>query len=268
MAVPWAAMAAGAQLLGSSGLLSKDKTNSGLNNAAQQLSMQIAHDSFFKPIQVRVNDARKAGLHPMYAMGASVSPSVPIIQGSRESSGPDLSAMGQTISQFVKPQMTAEEREVHNLNLEAQRASINRDNAQASYWASEAARNRSPGSGSTAPQPTAKGPPAPGLISGQPDQVVSRSPSDSSATAGKKPMWEAFEYSPGKFIDLPYSGGQPGDMLSEMGPMDLGTWATVARNLGPILKRRGANTRNELRQIERWIERKILRKRPGASGKW
>lgn len=85
-------------------------------------------------VRMRVEDAKAAGVHPLFALGASVpsfSPSAqPIF---------DSASLGQNIARAAT-QFSTEERELRSAQLEAVRAGTARDYAQAAAFASEAKR--------------------------------------------------------------------------------------------------------------------------------
>ena len=117
MTIPWAAIGNAASAVGSVASLfggGGSKTNTGLNNWSQQLSNQIAYDSFYRGMEMRVADAKRAGLHPLSAIGTPINPVTPIIQGERYQGSDwtnDLQNMGQSLAQLQAPTMTPEQRE-------------------------------------------------------------------------------------------------------------------------------------------------------------
>jgi len=86
-------------------------------------------------IRMRVEDAKAAGLHPLFALGANVPGYSPSAQNVFDSS------FGQNISRAAS-QFSSEERELRAAQLEAVKASAARDYAQAAAFSSEAARAR------------------------------------------------------------------------------------------------------------------------------
>lgn len=87
-------------------------------------------------IRMRVEDAKAAGLHPLFALGANVpsySPSAqPVFDGA---------SLGQNIARAAT-QFSSEERLLRSAQLDAVRAGAAADWAKASAYASEAARSR------------------------------------------------------------------------------------------------------------------------------
>lgn len=190
MAIPWASIGNVASAIGSVSNLfgGGSKENTGLINANNAKQLDLQEMALRDPIKLRVRDAREAGLHPLYALGASPASVVPQFMSSGagysgESVGDRLQSMGQNLSQLQTPGMTAEQRQIHDANLKAIEASTTRDNSQAAYYAAMAARE-SQAKNATAPQPTVTGAPRPGMVQGQPDQVTSVKKENQSVTAG------------------------------------------------------------------------------------
>lgn len=115
-----------------------------LEQAQHQFNQQMDHS-----VQRRVLDAKRAGVHPLFALGASVGASPTISAGGESGGNPmqsALSAMAQTLN-----------------SLETNKASARRDNAEAALLDSERARinqaltNGGQGSDSEALQVVEKG---------------------------------------------------------------------------------------------------------------
>lgn len=105
-------ISAGASLIG--GLINKKSAESA--NAAQQAMAEknIALQQEFakKGIRWRVNDARKAGIHPLYALGAQTTSFSPVSVGTHADSsfGSAVASMGQDVSRAINATRTAPER--------------------------------------------------------------------------------------------------------------------------------------------------------------
>jgi len=94
-------------------------------------------------VRWRVEDAKAAGVHPLFALGgsgASYSPNAIVVGHENEALGRAVSDMGQNISRAVQAQETAEQRLQRQLAMEAQLAGIEKDYAQASYWWAQSAK--------------------------------------------------------------------------------------------------------------------------------
>lgn len=124
---------AGASLLGGLfGSNSAEKANRA-NLAAQKEFAQHG-------IRWRVADAKAAGLHPLYALGAqtpSFSPS--FVQ---DSMGPALAEAGQSVGRAVAASSTSHEKMMQELALRQAEAGLRETDARIGLLQSEAARNR------------------------------------------------------------------------------------------------------------------------------
>lgn len=97
MAFPFGQLiSAGSSLLG--GILGKKEADA---------NIEMQKDFAKKGIQWRVADAKKAGVHPLYALGANTTSFSPVSVGSL---GAGLSEMGQDISRAVEAVQSAPER--------------------------------------------------------------------------------------------------------------------------------------------------------------
>lgn len=136
----------------------------------------------------RVQDAERAGVHPLYALGANTASYSPVVTAGDTALGEGISRMGQNLMRSATPSQTDEERRQESMRLEAARASAVKDYAIADYYTSEAERTRQAGR-SSAPFPKMKGgDPSggiPGQVSSQPDKVISKDVDDPTLAAGK-----------------------------------------------------------------------------------
>lgn len=164
-------------------------------------------------IQMRVKDAEKAGVHPVYALGANTPSYTPVT-----SSAPELIAgAGDTIGKGLRNQR------LDKLQAEAAHAQITKDYAQATMYANEAARiKQAMNSGGTggykAPQDVVVGAYRSGLkieehplyedaVKLSPDDMVSRHRSQLGQTAGERhPSMREFEMPNGDKVLLPATG--------------------------------------------------------------
>lgn len=129
-----AVISAGAGLLG--GALS-NKANKESAQASEALQREFAQHG----VRWKVEDAKAAGLHPLYALGASTAQPSPVTIS--DSMGPAVAQAGQDISQAVlRSSASQREAELHEAALEAQKASTAKDYALAAAADSEAARTR------------------------------------------------------------------------------------------------------------------------------
>lgn len=96
--------------------------------AREQMALQ--KDFAQQGIRWRVEDAQKAGIHPLYAMGAQVSSYSPVYVGESQpvNFSESFSRIGQDISRSIDATRTAEERQTARLNaLAVDRAELEND---------------------------------------------------------------------------------------------------------------------------------------------
>lgn len=102
----WPAIIAGAAALGG-GLLGNRNSESNLNKNAD-LQREFAKQG----VRWKVEDAKAAGIHPLYALGAQTHSFSPIAM--QDSLGPAIANMGQDVSRAMHATRTASEREAAN----------------------------------------------------------------------------------------------------------------------------------------------------------
>lgn len=177
-------------------------------------------------IQRRVADAKKAGLHPLYALGASSSPSSqPIVM--TDSIGPSLNQAGQNISTAINRMGSADDRlktilenklldsqigetDARKNLIIAQQAQMNQAN-QNDLGTQPEIRN------SLAPGGQAPNPPGTAFVENKPSVVTSSKTGNENVRAGMNPMYEERWMAPGFPIMLPVAEGEsPEELLSEM----------------------------------------------------
>lgn len=147
-----AAISGGLGLVG--GLMGQDSSR-----RSEQKNAELQREFAKNGIRWKVADAKAAGIHPMYAMGASGASASPVSVGDN-SLGHSLQGMGQDISRAMTATKTQEEREFQ----QAQLANLKADTAEK---LSNAARN----SGSQV------GPAFPGgLVTPKPMEVIRSAP--------------------------------------------------------------------------------------------
>jgi len=115
----------GALVEGAFGLIAADqaKSEAERNRSAQREALQSG-------IQWRVADAKAAGVHPLFALGASPASYSPV-----HSSAPEVFAKsGQSFGRALSAAMSDDQKEAKELALDAQRAQIQKDRSQAGYY--------------------------------------------------------------------------------------------------------------------------------------
>jgi len=136
MAWPIAAAAIAGSLIGA-------RSQSRANEQNTELQREFAQNG----IRWKVEDAKAAGLHPLFALGGSGATYTPAVQP--VFNGAEL---GQNLSRAAQAFQTQDEQALKDLQIRQVQASIGKDEAQAAYWRSEAARN----AGQLAPAPVAE----------------------------------------------------------------------------------------------------------------
>lgn len=196
----------------------------GLFGANEARENRKAQEEFAKfGIRWRVEDAKAAGLHPLYALGAQTPSFSPVYSNV----GEQVSDMGQNISRAVAAQSNPAEKEVQRLQLELLKRQIDTEGAQKGYLDSMTARNlQEANAAKTFPyvndqdlldrlQPGqalhSEGAMMPtGQFLSQAPTVVQPSSTDDSLVAGPgTPLWRPFRFAKGATLVLP--GGIQGD---------------------------------------------------------
>lgn len=206
-----AAISAGSAILG--GLLGN---KSGRRQAQREYEQQKEFAQH--GVRWRVEDAKAAGLHPLYALGAQLptfSPSFQTDQGM----GPALSEAGQHIGRAVSAGQTAAERQIADLQIEAARKGIEEADARIGALNSEAFRNMQEANAATAfpstvPNPLSPVVPegqAPSTLRGMTQVTPTETPTirEPGIMAGTAPLFREFEMPGGLKMLLP--GGIQGD---------------------------------------------------------
>lgn len=120
--------------------------NISANNANKIAAMNAAMQKEFAQngIRWKVEDAKRAGIHPLFALGANTSQFTPVGGYSGDYGiGDALSSMGQSIDRAKQAKMTPAERAVeqmkadkaYDLDIRQKEANITATMAQASYYA-------------------------------------------------------------------------------------------------------------------------------------
>lgn len=204
----------------------------------------------------KVEDAKAAGLHPVFGVGgvgATYSPN-PIVLPEAPDYQKSFSSMGQSLNRAFGLNQTPHERKLQSLEVGARIAAIQKDDAIAQYYLSEAARNnQTPAVGMP---PSVGMPPAimpsdgftkdaesytgnagalPGAAFDRVEIKPSESPSsrfdDFSLAAGTAPFWREFDVrGDGTRAMLPWTQEGPGEALENV-PWYMWPWV-VKENVG------------------------------------
>lgn len=219
-----------------------DKPDQGDINYQQEQNYQRQKEFAQMGLQWKVEDAQKAGLSPLFAVGgagASFSPNPIAVAGNDG---------GQSVSGALHRMGTADDRALKDAQLALLRAQTDKEYSQSVYYDSEAARNN---------QATRGGAPAPSNLGGVPmslndaalspmardfvelkgdpqRSVLSPEPQVGAAT---NPMFSRFRATKdGGYLDLPYSEEGPSESLEGLwNPVALGL--TLYQNLSNLWER-------------------------------
>lgn len=181
-------------------------------------------------VRWKVADAKAAGIHPLYALGASTTSYSPVVV--QDQLGPAMASAGQDISRSMIATKTAQERndaeatafmlarereadERLRLQRAEDRANVQlmsnlaNDEAQRALWYSQVRRNEQQvgppmaDAGGVGTSQDSRGTVDTGRIKLESARQTSRDPSRSSALAGSQPMFQRVETAPGVFRDFP-----------------------------------------------------------------
>lgn len=181
-------------------------------------------------IQDRVADARKAGIHPLYAIGASPSAS-PTIMAGQSDQGTYIAEAGRQLGAAYDK---AQSQPLAAAQLRAINAAANRDEAAAMLDLSRAKREQQVANVRQDGALMAGEGVPPGRITALPSEIVSAQKGDASTVAGKKPAFMEVivgaDPKTGKVRTayVPYSDEGPAEGLDSMGALGL----SALKNLG------------------------------------
>lgn len=210
------------------------KSNEAMAREQVKLQKEFAQHG----IRWKVEDAKAAGLHPLYALGAQTAQYSPVTV--QDSVGASIADAGQHVGRAVAATSTASERQLAALAIEEGKSRIRSNDAQSAYYLSEAARNaqfKSPGlphEDNHATFGTADG------VQSSPTAEFAKTivpvEGDSTLARGPTPLWRQFSLGPGLPIVLP--GGMQGDAaevlesISESWPMMFAVYKENVRRFG------------------------------------
>lgn len=191
------------------------------NRKAEERAAELQKEFAQHGIRWRVEDAKAAGLHPLYALGAQLPQFSPSF--AMDSVGPALAEAGQSVGRALSAGMSPQERELRQLQLDLIRSQIGESDARKGLAESEAMRNRvealqsigiplSDGSGASGPLGETLSSEGIGIIG----QHINKAPNsfmpsemDASVGANVNPLWSRFMLGNGREMVLP--GGISGD---------------------------------------------------------
>lgn len=178
-------------------------------------------------IRWRVEDAKAAGLHPLYALGAQTPSFSPVY--SSDSIGPALADAGQSIGRAVAAQSTPHEKVMAQLQLRAAEQQLEEGDARIGLLKSEAMRNRleslsrigmpslgDPVDPNIVPSGMEGQAPNQGMSKVVPSQVIASDPREPFRTAGVQPGMTRYDTGLGFHVDLPSAQGGAAESMESL----------------------------------------------------
>lgn len=199
-----------------------------LNRRAQERDRDFQREVLQNAVQWRTEDAKKAGLHPLYALGANVATSSGSPQFIGDPVGPSLAEAGQNISNAIMRSQQSDERMKNQMDLALAVKSMQESDARIDYTRAqirqlEQANQQSPaGMGLRMEQLPIEGqapnPPGIGVIEMKPVEQISGKQGSPHVAAGTQPWFQENSLAGGR---LPFQtprgqGEHPEELLSEM----------------------------------------------------
>lgn len=194
-----------------------------------QSNFNMTQDNFLRNTQIRVEDAKKAGIHPLYALGANApgpSGSQPIVM--QDQVGQSIAQGGQSVGNIISRQASADDRMKMILENKLLDSQIGETDARKQLLLSEAAKNAQAGQSGLGVQPEATGfigpegqapnPPGTAFIEKKPAGVTSQMEGRQDIIAGlSRGGWEVRNMGKGFPMVMPVAEGEsPMELWSEM----------------------------------------------------
>lgn len=216
------AVAGGASIAG--GLISAEA-----NKDIANMGYQQQRDAMLHGIQYRVEDAKRAGIHPLYALGAPGFNINPI--AIQDTLGPSIINAGQSLGNAITRLETQDDRRKKVLDTALVMSQLSESDARRQMYLSEAQKNaqasgvgglgiQSEGKPSTMPlglESQAPNPTGVGIIDVKPQSVVTTKAGRPDVTAGINPTHEERMIAPGFPMLVPRLEGESlEEILSEM----------------------------------------------------
>lgn len=239
-----ALIAGGSSLLG--GFLGQERADQRADTAYER---QLALEG--TQIQRRVEDAKKAGIHPLYAMGGQVMGGAPMAVG--DTLGGALAEGGQNVGNIMARQATAQERQRGQAEIALLESQKNETDQRAELAASQRALNNQ-ALNATPAQPTTGvqsefGPTGPmvkegqtggnpmgtGLVKVDPMSQATKKTGHPGVVAGEHAFTQEWEVVAGFPMMLPYSANEgPAETIEAMSVKDYAAFiAQNSRIYGP-----------------------------------
>jgi len=177
-------------------------------------------------VQWRVADAKKAGIHPLYALGQAPMQISPMAFEDRI--GPSISEMGQNVAGAIARQVTPEEKARMGIEYQVAASQVSRNDAERDLFAAQAAKihlensaamgagTRS-GLGVQSEDGQAPNPPGLGMINLKPAEVTSAKKGAAWSSAGINPTYQLRMIDKNLPMYMPIAeGDSPHETLNEM----------------------------------------------------
>lgn len=217
-------------LLGAAGIGAATSIGGGFlsnlfNRGGQSRAAQENREVLQNAISWRVADAKRAGIHPLYALGANVATSGGQPQFIGDQLGPSLQGAGQDISTAVARSQTGDQQQKNQLDLALARANIANTEANTSFIQSQQRRleqgtNGSPAGMGLQQEQVIDGQspntPGIGVIDLKPSEQTSAKLNFPDTIAGKHPWYQENRYGGQPFLTPAGKGEHPEEMLQEM----------------------------------------------------
>lgn len=191
-----------------------------LGNAGTKKQIHWQREQLQKGIQYRVADAKAAGIHPLYALGAQIQSPSPIQVGNNV--GESLQSMGQGLGQLSQRFQVAWERQMTQAQLGVLATEAEKNTAMAQFYRSQAVNPQVSSTpqtvvtdrfGNIPGQANYMPPIGPGLVNPKANDVYSTAPGSEDMAAGRNPMTAAYTIAPGLDIPLGHSNEGAGEAL-------------------------------------------------------
>lgn len=232
-ALPLAAAAApsvAGPILGSAGIGAITSIGGGLlsnlfNRKSQDKSAAENREVLQNAISWRVADAKRAGIHPLYALGANVATSGGQPQFIGDSLGPSLQEAGQNISTAVARSQTGDQQLKNQLDLALMRSQISETDARTMFIRSQQRALEQGGNGSPSGmglqqeqviQGQSPNVPGIGVIDLKPSEQISAKQGAPDTAAGRHPWFQENTYGKVPFLTPRGQGEHPEELLSNM----------------------------------------------------
>jgi len=210
------------------------------NKESAETSYDRQKEALQHSVRWRVADAKAAGIHPLYALGQAPMQMAPM--AFEDKLGPAIADAGQNIQNVIARQQTPQERAREFIEYEVAASTINRNDAEASLFRTQASRimqsgqqGTGTGLGIQSEDGQSPNPPGMGMINLKAAEQISGKKGHEYSSAGANPAYQLRYMDKGLPMYLPIAeGDSPEETISEM---SFPTWAGLlmrnSRIFGP-----------------------------------